>query len=53
MRGFYPLLAEVALAGVNVAGGGAEDDPDGEEAKRTQNGEGEVGGSEQRPGFQI
>ena len=53
MRGFYPSLAESALAGVNVASGGAEDDPDREKAEHAQNSESKVGGSEQGPGFQI
>jgi hypothetical protein len=50
MRGFYPLLAEVALASVNVASGGTKDHTDGQQTKYAQNGEGEVGGGEQRPG---
>ena len=53
MRGFYPSLAEIALAGVYIASGGAKDDPDREKAEHAEDCEGEVGGGEQGPGFQI
>jgi hypothetical protein len=53
MWGFYPSLTKSALAGVDVASGSAEDDPDREKAEHAEDCEGKVGGSEKRPGFHV
>ena len=51
MWGFYPSLTKSALAGVDVASGGAEDDPDREKAEHAEDCEGEVRRGENRPGL--
>jgi hypothetical protein len=53
MYQFYPSLAQVALADINVAAGGTEDNPDGEEPQQTENGESEIGGGEEGPGCHV
>ena len=53
MYGFYPSLAESALAEVNVAAGGAENHNDAGQACEADQGESEVRCGEEGPGFHL